>query len=128
MSFCVILCHLVYQKKLNSRFDDISKIYTETYIAHMTTTTNSNNRKTGRALPCLNAEYTDPDFREHIMKTVYVRASMRNSKSIKSRSMLALGFFCFKCRKFWTNENVDKITEEERREKPSSSGIGLANI
>jgi hypothetical protein len=93
----------------------------------MTTTTNSNNRKTGRALPCLNAEYTDPDFREHIMNTVYVRASMRDSRSIKSRSMLALGFFCFKCRQFWTNGDVDKIIEE-LQEKPSSSAIGLANI
>ena len=56
-------------KKLNSRFDDISKIYRETYITQMTTTTtnSNNNRKTGRALPCLNAEYTDQDFREHIM-------------------------------------------------------------
>src|SRR5215213_10677325 len=91
--------------------------YTETYITYMRTTTNSNNRKTGRALPCLNAEYTDPDFREHIMKTVYVRASMQDSRSIKSRSMLTLGFFCFKCRQFWTNEDVDKIIEEELREK-----------
>ena len=102
--------------------------YTETYITHMTTTTNSNNRKIGRASPCLNAEYTDPDFREHIMKTVYVRASMQDSRSIKSRSMQALGFFCFKCRHFWTNEDVDKIIEEELREKPGSSAIGLANI
>ena len=92
------------------------------------TITNSNNRKTGRALPCLNAEYADPDFREHIMNTVYVRASIRDSRSIKSRSMQALGFFCFKCRKFWTNEDVDKIIQEELREQPSSSAIGLANI
>jgi hypothetical protein len=43
--------------------------------------------------------------------------------------MLALGFFCFKCRQFWTNEDVDKIIEKEIREKPRSSGaIGLANI
>jgi hypothetical protein len=41
-----------------------------------TTTTNSNSRKTGRALRCLNAEYTDLDFRKHIMDTVYVRASV----------------------------------------------------
>jgi hypothetical protein len=94
----------------------------------MTTTTNSNNRQTGRALPCLNADYTDADFREHIMKTVYVRASIRDSKSIKSRSMQALGYFCFKCRQFWTNEDVDKTIEEELREKPSSGAIGLANI
>jgi hypothetical protein len=73
------------------------------------TTTNSNNRKTGRALPCLNAEYTDPDFREHIMKTVYVRASIRDGRSIKSRSMQALGYFCFRCGQFWTNEDVDNI-------------------
>jgi len=93
-----------------------------------TTTTYSNNRKTGRALSCLNAEYTEPDFREHIMKTVYVRASMRDSRSIKSRSMQPLGFFCYKCQQFWTNEGVDKIIEEELREKPSSSATGLANI
>ena len=94
----------------------------------MTTTNSNNNRKTGRALLCLNAEYTDPDFREHIMKTVYVRASTRDSRSIQSRSMKALGFFCVRCRKFWTNEDVDKIIEEELREKPSSGAIGLANI
>jgi hypothetical protein len=73
----------------------------------------SNNRKTGRASPCVNAEYTDPDFRDHIMKTVYVRASMRDRRSIKSRNMLALGYFCFKCRQFWTNEDVNKIIEED---------------
>ena len=53
----------------------------------MTAINSNDNKKTGRAFPCLNAEYTDPDFREHIMKTVYVRASMRDSRSIKSRSM-----------------------------------------
>jgi hypothetical protein len=88
----------------------------ETHIpihTHMTTITNSNNnRKTGRASPCVNSEYTDPDFREHIMKTVYVRGSMRDSRSIKSRSMQALGYFCFKCRQFWTNEDVNKIIED----------------
>jgi hypothetical protein len=116
-------------KKLNSRFNGISRIYIETYVTHMTTTTNTNDRKkTGRALPCLNAEYTDSDFREHIMKTVYVRASIRDSKSIQSRSMLALGFFCFKCRKFWTNEDVDKIMQEELREKPNSTAIGFEYI
>jgi hypothetical protein len=114
-------------KKLNSRFNDISRIYRDIHT-HMTTTNSSNNRKTGRASPCINADYTDADFREHIMKTVYVRASIRDSKSIKSRSMLALGYFCFKCRHFWTNEDVDKIIEEELREKPSSGAIGLANI
>jgi hypothetical protein len=77
------------------------------------TTINGNNKKIGRALPCINAEYTDPDFREHIMKTAYVRESIRDSRSIKSRSMRALGFFCFTCHQFWTNEDVKKITEEE---------------
>ena len=83
----------------------------------MRTTTNSNNRKTGRALLCLNAEYTDPDFREHVMMVVYVRSSLRDSRSIKSRSMQALGYFCFKCRQFWTNEDVDKIIEELREKQ-----------
>jgi hypothetical protein len=85
----------------------------------MTATNSNNNRKTGRASPCVNAEYTDLDFREHIMKTVYVRASMRDSRSIKSRIMQALGYFCFKCCQFWTNEDVNKIIEElqELREK-----------
>jgi|SRR5215216_2294180 len=31
VTFCVILCHLVYQK-LNSRFDDISKIYIDIHM------------------------------------------------------------------------------------------------
>ncbi len=31
-------------------------------------------RHTGRALPCVNSDNTD--YREHRMKTVYVRASM----------------------------------------------------
>jgi hypothetical protein len=122
VSFCVIW----YIKNLIADLMIYQNI--EIYITHMTTTTNSNNRKKiGRALPCLNAEYTDPDFRQHIMKTVYVRASVRDSRSIKSRSMQALGYFCFKCRQFWTNEDVDKIIEE-LREQPSSSAIGLANI
>lgn len=51
------------------------------------------------------------------MNTVYFRASMRDSRSIKSRSMKTLGFFCFKCRQFWTNEDLDKTIEEELREK-----------
>ena len=113
-------------KKLNSRFEGRSKLDRD-YITHMTTTY-SNNRKTGRALRCINAQYTDQDFREHIMNTVYVRVSMQDSRSIKSRSMQALGYFCFKCRQFWTNEDVDKIIEEELREKPSSGAIGLENI
>jgi hypothetical protein len=69
-------------------------------------------RRTGRALLCLNAKITDADFREHIMKVVYFRVSLQESNSIKSRSMKALGYFCFKCRKFWTNQDVDKIIEE----------------
>jgi hypothetical protein len=50
-------------KKLNSRFEDRSKLDRD-YITHMTTTY-SNNRKTGRALRCINAQYADQDFREH---------------------------------------------------------------
>jgi hypothetical protein len=118
---------LVYQENLIADLRIYQKYIQRHTYTHMTTTNNSNNRKIGRALPCLNAEYRDPGFREHIMKTVYVRASMRDSRGIKSRSMQVLGYFCFKCRQFWTNEDVDKIIEE-LREKPSSSATGLANI
>jgi hypothetical protein len=43
--------------------------------------------------------------------------------------MKALGFFCYKCRQFWSNEDIDMIIEQELREKSSSnSAIGLSNI
>jgi hypothetical protein len=43
--------------------------------------------------------------------------------------MLALGYFCFKCRQFWTNEDVNEIIEEELqelRERKADRGEGCA--
>jgi hypothetical protein len=66
-------------------------------------------RKTGRAEPCINAQLDDEDFGTHIMRTVYVRASLlEEGITSKSRKMLALGYFCFKCREFWTIEQVNE--------------------
>jgi hypothetical protein len=70
----------------------------------------ANRRRTGRALPCINSE---TDYREHRMKTVYVRASMADGgRARNSRSMQPLGYYCFKCQQFWTDEQVDRILEE----------------
>jgi hypothetical protein len=73
-------------------------------------------RRTGRARPCVNSD--NIDFREHRMKTVYVRASMAavedgvGGRAQNSRSMQPLGYFCFKCQQFWTDDQVYRIVEE----------------
>jgi hypothetical protein len=91
----------------------------------------ANHRHTGRALPCINSDKTD--YREHRMKSVYVRASMAavehggGGRARNSRSMQPLGYYCFKCQQFWTDDQVYRIVEE-LLEKTSSSAIGLVNI
>jgi hypothetical protein len=91
----------------------------------------ANHRHTGRALPCINSDNTD--YREHRMKSVYVRASMAavehggGGRARNSRSMQPLGYYCFKCQQFWTDDQVYRIVEE-LLEKTSSSAIGLVNI
>src|ERR671910_722862 len=73
-------------------------------------------RRTGRALPCVNSDNTD--YREHRMRSVYVRASMvavedgGEGRTRNSRSMQPLGYYCFKCQQFWTDGQADKIVEE----------------
>ena len=72
-------------------------------------------RRTGRARPCVNSDNTD--YREHRMKSVYVRASMAavedcGGRARNSRSMQPLGYYCFKCQQFWTDDQVYRIVEE----------------
>ncbi len=73
-------------------------------------------RRTGRARPCINSDNTD--YREHRMKSVYVRASMAavedggGGKTRNTRSMQPLGYYCFKCQQFWTDEQVYRIVDE----------------
>ena len=75
-------------------------------------------RRTGRARPCVNSDNTD--YREHRMKSVYVRASMaavvedggRGRRTRNSRSMQPLGYYCFKCQQFWTDDQVYRIVDE----------------
>jgi hypothetical protein len=75
----------------------------------------ANHRLTGRARPCVNSDNTD--YREHRMKTVYVRAPMAaedggGGRARNSRSMQPLGYYCFKCQQFWTDDQVYRIVEE----------------
>ena len=74
-------------------------------------------RRTGRAMPCVNSD--DTDYREHRMKTVYVRAASMSAvedgggrRVRNSRSMQPLGYYCFKCQEFWTDDQVYRIVEE----------------
>jgi hypothetical protein len=53
------------------------------------------------------------------MKSVYVRASMAEvedggggGRAPNSRSMQPLGYYCFKCQQFWTDEQVYRIVDE----------------
>jgi hypothetical protein len=85
-------------------------------------------RHTGRARPCINSDNTD--YREHRMKSVYVRASSMaavqdgdGGRARNSRSMQPLGYYCFKCQQFWTDDQVYRIVEElqEKRIQQSTS-------
>jgi hypothetical protein len=75
-------------------------------------------RRTGRARPCINSDNTD--YREHRMKTVYVRASMAavvedggdGGRTRNSRSMQPLDYYCFKCQQFWTDDQVYRTIDE----------------
>ena len=76
----------------------------------------ASHRNTGRARPCINSD--DIDYREHRMKSVYVRASMAavedggRGRARNSRSMQPLGYYCFKCQQFWTDDQVNRIVQE----------------
>jgi hypothetical protein len=73
-------------------------------------------RRTGRARPCINSDYAD--YREHRMRSVYVRASMTavedggGGRTRNSRSMQPLGYYCFKCQQFWTDDQVYRTIDE----------------
>ena len=73
-------------------------------------------RRTGRARPCVNSDNTD--YRGHRMRSVYVRASMTpaedggGGRTRNSRSMKPLGYYCFKCQQFWTDDQVYRIVDE----------------
>ena len=71
----------------------------------------NNKQRVGRSAPCVNS--SGVDYKEHRMKTVYVRPSTaEKGNKGKPRSMQSLGYYCFKCQQFWTNEQVDRIVEE----------------
>jgi hypothetical protein len=64
------------------------------------------------------------------MKTVYVRASMAavedsGRRARNSRSMQPLGYYCFKCQQFWTDDQVYRIVEE-LQEKRIQQYLSLA--
>jgi hypothetical protein len=70
-------------------------------------TTTSYRRRTGRSPPCVNSD--SRDYREHRMRTVYMRATMIG-RGRNHRSMRTIGYYCFKCEKFWTDDDLlDKV-------------------
>jgi hypothetical protein len=62
-------------------------------------------RRVGRSPPCVNSNSTD--YGEHRMRTVYIRASMVGDgrRARNSRSMQPIGYYCFKCQKFWIHDD-----------------------
>jgi hypothetical protein len=64
--------------------------------------------RTGRSPPCVNANRED--YKEHRMRTVYMRSYMEDERARNSRSMIPIGYYCFKCEKFWIDDDpVDRI-------------------
>ena len=80
-------------------------------------------RSTGRSPPCINSDNTD--YKEHRMRTVYMRASMIDGRRERnSRSMQPVGYYCLKCEKFWTDDDrMHKIVERASREAVRGGGI-----
>ena len=71
-------------------------------------------RRTGRALPCINSN--DTDYKHHKMRTIYMRQSM-DSRGRNHRTMTAIGYYCSKCEKFWTDDDrMDWIVGRVSRE------------
>jgi hypothetical protein len=55
--------------------------------------------------------------RNHRMRTAYVRGSISGGAQVRgvddgTRTMKPIGFYCFTCKQFWTNDQVYKIIEE----------------
>ena len=60
--------------------------------------------------------------RNHRMRRAYVRGSVSQEMRQPGiddgkRSMKAIGFYCFKCREFWTFGKVRRIYEERNRQE-----------
>jgi hypothetical protein len=73
----------------------------------------------GQSARCVNynSKYDDTD---HRMRTVYVRGSIspdaqRPGVDNGKRSMKPIGFYCFRCKQFWTFGQVRRIYEERNR-------------
>jgi len=65
-----------------------------------TTTTVNRRRNIGRSPPCI--KVNKEDYKQHIMKTVYMCSSMKDERARNSRSMILIGYFCSQCELFWT--------------------------
>jgi hypothetical protein len=61
-------------------------------------------RNIGRSRPCVKAN--KEDYKEHRMRTVYMRSSMGDERARNSRSMISIGYYCFQCETFWTDEDL----------------------
>jgi hypothetical protein len=60
--------------------------------------------------------------RSHRMRTAYVRGSVSQEMRQPGvddgkRSMKAIGFYCFRCKQFWTFGKVRRIYEERNRQE-----------
>jgi hypothetical protein len=42
----------------------------------------------------------------HRMRTVYMRSVMGDERARNSRSMIPIGYYCFQCEKFWTDDGL----------------------
>ena len=71
----------------------------------------------GRSPPCVMSTGGWPGsvWRSHRMHAVYVRASVKESKS---RSMKLIGYYCPPpfCKRLWTLEEVRTMLEERKKE------------
>jgi hypothetical protein len=73
----------------------------------------------GQSAKCVNFDYGHDDV-NHRMRTVYVRGSLSPENQHPdidngNRAMKAIGFYCFRCKTFWTFGKVRRIYEERSR-------------
>jgi hypothetical protein len=80
------------------------------------TTTGVRRCRIGRSPPCVNAN--EEDYKLHRMRKLYMRSSMIDGRRARnSRSMISIGYYCFRCQQFWTDEQADMIVEELREKR-----------
>jgi hypothetical protein len=60
-------------------------------------------RNIGRSPTCVKAN--NEDYKEHRMRTIYMRSLMGDGRARNSRSMIPIGYYCFQCEMFWSNED-----------------------